>query len=244
MRHKRAGWSRLCATLLLVVSLIPARAGIMAAATRVIFTQGQANQSLMLANTNDYPIVVQTWVDHGGADPNVQVPFLSLPSVFQLQPRARQSLRIVLAEDASLPHDRESVFWLNLHEIPPTPKDSAARDTLALAMNTQMKIFYRPAGLPKPDIAAQLRFNLVQHDGTWYVQCDNPTPYHASFTLLQVVDTNGMHTEANSEMDMMTAPFTQRLYYLGEQPPAGGTLHYTLVDDAGFVQPFQAVLAR
>jgi len=231
----------------LVLSLItmPARAGVLAAATRVIYAQGEVEQSLMLANTNAYPVVVQTWVDRGEANPDVLAPFVSLPSVFHLPPKAVQGLRILLADAQTLPRDRESVFWLNLHEIPPTLNASAraSRDTLALAMNTQLKIFYRPADLPKPDVAAQLRFTLMHSDGTWFVACDNPTPYHASFTSLSVVDGEDI-TPVQSEMDMMTVPFAQRRYALGGRAPAGNVLRYMLVDDAGFPQSFEAALKR
>jgi len=228
--------------LLLAIST-PIRAGLLAASTRVIYRQGDREQSLMLANVNDYPVVVQTWVDHGEADPNVLSPFASLPAVFQLLPTAVQGIRIVLADAETLPQDRESVFWLNLYEIPPTRNvaSKVQRDGLALTMNTQLKIFYRPADLPKVEVAAQLRFTLVQVDGTWYVECQNATPYHASFTALEVVD--GDHVmSVQSEMDMMTGPFSQRRYVLGAHPPAGQVLRYRLVDDAGFPQPFEAVL--
>jgi len=231
------------ATLVFSVITMPAHAGVLAAATRLIYVQGDVEQSLMLANTNAYPVVVQTWVDRGEANPDVLAPFVSLPSVFHLPPKAVQGLRILLADAQTLPRDRESVFWLNLHEVPPTRNATAAepRDALALAMNTQLKIFYRPADLPKPDVAAQLRFTLVHRDGTWFVQCDNPTPYHASFTSLAVVDGADV-MPVQGEMDMMTAPFAQRRYVLGDRAPAGKVLRYRLVNDAGFPQLFEAAL--
>jgi len=177
----------LCVVCLLGVN--PACAGLLAAATRVIVGEGQRDVSLMLANTNDYPVIVQTWVDRGEANPDVLAPFVSLPSVFHLPPQAVQGLRILLVDAQTLPRDRESVFWLNLHEVPPTRNATARepRDTLALAMNTALKIFYRPKDLPRVDVAAQLRFALERVAGTWVITCRNPTPYHASFTTLEVV---------------------------------------------------------
>lgn len=54
-------------SLLLLWMLVswPCAAGIIASATRVIFHEGEAQQSLMLVNTNPWPVVVQTWVDDG-----------------------------------------------------------------------------------------------------------------------------------------------------------------------------------
>lgn len=104
----------------------------------------------MLLNTNGYPIVAQTWVDNGdvNAAPELShAPFVTLPSVFALPPSALKELRILFA-GANLPTDRESVFWLNLYEIPPSqPTTPPLASRVTLAMNTQMKIFYRPKAL-------------------------------------------------------------------------------------------------
>jgi len=238
-----AAW--MAALVLAILGGAPAHAGLLADATRVIVRQGQTDASLVLANTNDYPVIVQTWVDRGEADPQVLAPFASVPSVFRLEPEARRGIRILLADAQALPEDRESVFWLNLYEIPPAShaSGSAAPDRLALAMNTQLKIFYRPATLPNVDVPAQLRFTLVQEGETWFVECENPTLYHASFTTLEVVDGDAVMPVVG-EMDMMTAPFSQRRYVLGNRAPRGKTVRYALVDDAGFPQRFEAVLRR
>jgi len=222
-----------------------AHAGVLAGATRVIYTQASPAQSLMLANTNDYPVIVQTWVDQGEADPNVLAPFVSLPAVFRLQPKETQGIRILLADVQTLPQDKESVFWLNLYEIPPALHATAetSQDSLALAMDTQIKIFYRPEGLPETDVAAQLRFALTQVDGVWGITCHNPTPYYASLTMLEVVDGSAT-MPVQGEMDMMTPPLAQRRYVLGAHPPSGQTLRYSLVNDAGFPQVFETALTR
>mgnify|MGYP002755687489 CR=1 FL=1 len=51
--------------LLLALAAMGAQAGIIASATRVIFREGDTEKTLMLLNTNGYPIVAQTWVDDG-----------------------------------------------------------------------------------------------------------------------------------------------------------------------------------
>ena len=57
--------SRLLLLSAAVLITLPAQAGIMASSTRVIYEQGQNERSLMLANINAYPVVVQTWVNEG-----------------------------------------------------------------------------------------------------------------------------------------------------------------------------------
>lgn len=44
----------------------------------------------------------------------------------------------------TLPQDRESLFYFNLREIPPK---SSKPNTLQLALQTRIKLFYRPAPL-------------------------------------------------------------------------------------------------
>ncbi|OZY45629.1 fimbrial biogenesis chaperone [Pseudomonas lundensis] len=225
---------------LLFVFIFPAQAGVMASRTRVIYEQGQTERSLMLANINPYPVVVQTWVNDGEdqqAPEKSTSPMIALPSVFRMQPGAVQGLRILYNGDA-LPKDRESVFWLNLYEIAPksgaTPAPEAA---VALAMNTQMKIFYRPKNLPStPDeMPAKLTFTLEQQGEHWVLVLRNPTPYHASMASLRLVDRH-QEMAVPQTLDMMAPPFGEKRYPMasGSQiNPQGLNVSFTWVDDGG-----------
>ncbi|SDT51074.1 P pilus assembly protein, chaperone PapD [Pseudomonas prosekii] len=217
-----------------------ARAGLMPEQTRLIFHEGQTQRSLMLANTNAYPVVVQTWVDNGEGNraPEDSVSaMIALPSVFRLQPQALQGLRIVY-DGSALPKDRESVSWLNLYEIPPAKVDAPALSTrVAVAMNTQMKIFYRPANLPSaPEkMAGALTFRIEQQAGTWVLVCHNPSPYHASFSSLRV-GVQGSEQPVAKSLDMMAPPLSEKAYPLANfshGADARVPVSYTLVDDGG-----------
>lgn len=167
--------SRLLLISVAMLITLPAQAGIMASSTRVIYEEGQNERSLMLANINSYPVVVQTWVNEGEdqqTPENSTSPLITLPSVFRMQAGAVQGLRIVYNGDA-LPLDRESVFWLNLYEIAPKSADKkAAQTSVALAMNTQMKIFYRPKTcLPLPGIWPKACLSSWRNkgiNGSWF----------------------------------------------------------------------------
>lgn len=232
----RAGWI----AFLLIVVLAPLRvyAGLIASGTRVIYTEGTRETSLMLANTNSWPVIVQSWVDDGSGNPAYAgTPFIVLPAVFRLQPEGIQGLRIVYNQ-SPLPRDRESVFWINLYEIPPVSKNMPEQSRLQLAMNTQLKIFYRPNGLsPAPENAAsRLKFRAVQEGDRWYVECDNPTPWYISFTDIIVRD-GKTERHVEREMDMMTAPFSQRRYALPGNAPVTSASHiqFYYVDDRGAI---------
>ncbi len=209
--------------LITVISIIfqlfmqTAHAGVMAAATRIIYHAKAHEKSVMLANTNPYPVIVQNWVDEGAGEPeSAAAPFISLPPVLRLAPGEKQGLRIIYNQ-APLPQDRESVFWLNLYEIPPEKieNEKEAVSRLRLVMNTQLKIFFRPAGLSltPEEAVSKLAFHLLHKEDGWFIECENPTPLHISFTSLSLL--NGKQAQAvQQEPDMMTAPYSKRRYRL------------------------------
>jgi len=242
----------------LTVMLLPAwvHAGIVASSTRLIINEQQQALSVILANTNDYPVMVQTWIDNGAPDSTPEkagAPFIPLPAVFRMQPGAVQALRVINKQDArqrALPADRESVFWLNLYEIPPkNPQISRADAHVAMAMNTQMKVFYRPAALSgTPDrITNKLQFSLVKQGNDYLLRCENDSAFHASFGQMTVV-AGGVRYPLAQEMDMMTAPFSERDYRLNfplaTLPAAPVSLEFVLFDDDGAATKSVVTLRR
>lgn len=221
------------------------RAGVLASVTRVVHVEGDPGHSLVLANTNHYPVVVQTWVDGGDGGPEgTAAPFVVLPAVFRLEPGALQGIRLLYNGDP-LPRDRESVFWLNLHEIPPTGSQDDGRSRVVLAMNTQLKVFYRPMSLEAtPDqLAGRLYFTL-SHDGREpRLVCHNPTPLHASFSGIALSAGGQVHSVA-PQVDMMTRPFESRPYaFAGTIPQAGSPrVRFTLLDDQGHPSQHEVML--
>jgi len=247
--------TRLHFFLCLLLCLPTAHAGLLAEATRIIYPADAAARTLTLTNTNAWPVVVQTWFDHGEGDPEVLAapPFIAIPAIFRLAPGAVQTLRIVATGEA-LPTDRESVYWLNLYEIPPAAPDTdtpSEADTarLDLALNTQLKLFYRPQGLPQPEnitehLAAQLNFQLEAQNSQWFIACHNPTAWHASFAGL-VVDGQAGELPAQQEPDMMTPPKTTRRYRLAPGTPLpDATVTFSLIDDGGFGREYQQRLSQ
>lgn len=233
-----------CLFLLIFTVHQHATAGLVAGATRIIYLPESRERTLMLANTNDYPVVVQTWIDDGDVDSTpdqAKAPFMVLPAVFKMQPGAAQGLRIINKGD-NLPTDRESVYWLNLYEIPPKSRhDTEAHAQVAMAMNTQMKIFYRPNGLTlTPEEAMKkVSFSLREQDKKYILIAKNPTPYHVSFGQMQLHNRQKNQQQSHTiaqEMDMMVSPFAERQYQFEHQPTSLNgelTLDYIYFDDAG-----------
>ena len=218
-------------------------AGIVTAKTRVIFQAPQREYNLMLANSNDYPILLQTWVDHGTGDPEVsELPYLILPPLVQMQSMAKQNLRIIY-NAMPLPSDRESVHWLNLYEVPATKASQQADILVSLAMNTQLKIFYRPAQLQPlsiEDRVAGLSFELLQQDQQWFIQTQNSSPYHVSLINLRLSHAE-QQVEAVAQPDMMSYPSSRKRYLLEHAlvPNTHYQLKIELLDDQGHIQSFK-----
>lgn len=234
-------------TLLTLLSALPAAAGIMPASTRVIYEAPQREKTLMLVNTNTYPVIVQSWVDKGDGDPETAgAPFVVLPAVFRLPSGRTQGIKIVYNKDP-LPADRETLFWLNLYEIPPTSHQQNDHTRVTLAMNTQLKLFFRPAGITTSlsKVADKLVFRLrAESDGT-YIECQNPGPLHVSLTSATLV-AGGSQFAVEKQPDMMISPFSSRRYRLsaGPQGYTTGQIKFRYLDDAGGVQEKTALINR
>lgn len=198
--------SFLCLGLVLLFST-PTFAGIFADGTRVVFKDGYSQQSLRLSNQNVYPILVQAWVDDGEKDrtpEQADSPIFTMPPIFKMAPQEQFSLRLVYSGEP-LPQDRESIFWLNLYEIPPKPDAYDLSTSLVLAMRTQIKVFYRPQKLSMSvdKLIKNLQFSIQKINDRSQLIIQNATPFFATINALQV--TQGEWIEEGA-VDMI-APF-------------------------------------
>ncbi|MEX3098857.1 fimbria/pilus periplasmic chaperone [Serratia ureilytica] len=146
--------------------------------TRVVIEGGQKSLSLSVSNENkQLPYLAQGWIEdsQGG---KITSPLTVLPPVQRIEPGARSQVRIqTLPGITSLPQDKETLFYFNLREIPPrTDKPN----TLQLALQTRVKLFYRPKTLvtKKSDAPWQEKLTLTR-SGNGY-QVNNPTPYYVT----------------------------------------------------------------
>jgi P pilus assembly chaperone PapD len=213
-----------------------AMAGVMAESTRVIFPPDSREQSLQLVNLNTYPVVVEAWVDDGELDAAPEksnAPIIPLPPIFRMNAGDQLSLRL-LYTGAPLPKDRESLFWLNLYEIPPRPLDLPPDSaTLTVAVRTQMKVFVRPQGLPMAagEVADKLAFSLRAEPGRPALKIDNPTPYYASIAAVQYANAPA----AEQVEALMVAPFGSLEVDIKAPARTEGDaeIAFTLIDDEG-----------
>ncbi|MEK7946201.1 fimbria/pilus periplasmic chaperone [Pigmentiphaga sp. YJ18] len=178
------------ALVLLAMTLVPAlaHASVVLSGTRVIYEQKEREVTLKLSNEGNLSALVQTWIDDGNVNAlpdEVSVPFTLTPPLFRVDPKKGQALRIIYSQDP-LASDRESLFWLNVLEIPPQAAASPeAPNSLQLAFRTRIKLFFRPTGLPgdPAGAAAQMTWRFVRKDDNKYVLvATNPSPFHVTIS--------------------------------------------------------------
>ena len=215
-----------------------ATAGIVVNGTRVVYPAAKREVTISIHNPGETPSLVQAWLDTG--DPHAKpgeskVPFVMTPPLFRLDPTKSQSLRLVYTHDP-LPADRESLFWLNVLDIPPrAAANPDLPNQLELAFKHRMKVFFRPAGLAgsAADAPARLTWKLLSKDGKLVgIQASNPTAYHVSLT--QVSATVAGHPVI-AKADMVD-PFASRSFDLPDPvtaPSGAVAVEYWFVNDYG-----------
>lgn len=141
--------------------------------TRFIYEEGKKNISFEVSNGAKETYGGQVWVDNTTQNKD-DVYIVPSPPFFKVKPEQKQIVRLMNVNPA-LPKDRESLFWLNVQEVPPKP-EQAEGSVLAIAMNTQVKLLYRPKVLVEGRKDAEKQMTLVHEGGRTLLK--NPTPYY------------------------------------------------------------------
>jgi chaperone protein EcpD len=217
---------------------LQATAGVVVNGTRVVYPADKREVTVSMRNTGENPSLVQAWLDAG--DPHSKpgeskVPFVLTPPLFRLDPTKVQSLRLVYTHD-SLPVDRESLFWLNVLDVPPRAAvNTELPNQLELAFRHRMKVFFRPAGLTSSaaDAPGRLTWKALFSAGKLIgIQASNPTAYHVSLT--QISARIAGHTTV-AKVDMVD-PFASRTFELPEPvivPSGPVAIEYWFINDYG-----------
>lgn len=225
---------------------LPANASVIVGGTRVVYRAADKEVTLKLTNEGQSPALTQAWVDAGTATPtptSIEVPFTITPPIARIDPGKGQTLRILYTGEP-LPQDKESLFWLNVLEIPPKPSaDEAGVNSLQMAFRSRFKLFFRPAGLPgsATEAPAALRWELGSRDGKPVLLAHNPTPYHVSPVSVEVIA--GEHLAKATDPDMI-APGATATFHLDSEVrnPAGATVRVHCINDFGGRDKFGAPL--
>jgi len=234
----RTGFICLAAACSLLAS-VSAEAGVIVHGTRQIFPGDQREITVRVENVGKNASLVQAWTDAGdkqAAPEDSVTPFVLRPPVFRLDGGKSQVMRILFT-GGELPQDRESIYWLNVLDIPPVPQadEVPTGNYLQFSLRTRIKLIYRPKGLNDAATAAQkLQWTLVPDKQGWALQATNPTPYYVHFGKV------GLRVQGNSHASReppMIAPMSTERYPLSDLAarPTGGNVQFEFINDQGGV---------
>ncbi|EGT5661342.1 molecular chaperone [Cronobacter dublinensis subsp. dublinensis] len=161
-----------------VVATQQAFAAIALDRTRVVYNGEEKSISLNISNENkNLPYLAQAWIEDAQGN-KVTSPLTVLPPVQRVEPGAKSQVKVqASAAAATLPQDKETLFYFNLREIPPR---SNKPNTLQIALQTRIKLFYRPAAIELDKTQAAegdwVEKVTMTRQGDKFV-VNNPTPY-------------------------------------------------------------------
>lgn len=212
-------------------------ASVVVANTRVVFPASASEVTVRLSNEGRFPSLVQVWIDEGALeepDAELDGPFSLAPALFRLDAGKQQSLRL-FHDGREMPRDRESLFWLNVLDMPPK---GGGGNILQISLRSRIKLFYRPQGLPgkAADAHAQLTWQVTQGAEGWVLQAHNPTPYHVNLGRLEAVR-GGVAVKAEPGH---VPPMGSAQFDFQQPPQRPGSLEevrYDYLDDFGAARP-------
>ncbi len=173
--------------------------------TRIIYPSNAKSETLKLKNNDNIPYIMQIWTDINNPDStpdNADGPFVVQPTVFRIEPNSGRNANLIYT-GGNLPQDKESLFYLNLVQIPPRDASSGENE-LSFLVRHRIKIFYRPVSLKMDiaDIGKHISFSNITSSG---VEVKNDSPYFLSLNAANIVGQSGERIELEPSM---IAPFS------------------------------------
>lgn len=196
--------------------------------TRFIYLEGMDSIPIQLTNEGNSAALVQAWVDNGNLDSTPESSdsnFYLSPPVVRIEGKQGQQLKLKKLEQ-KLPDNIESVFYLNVLDIPKTPDYAKGKNYIQLATRSRIKVFYRPKGLT---VAADEAYKeIIFQLNNNHILVKNNSPYH--FTIASI------SSEDNLNKSLIAADMIPPLSSK-ELPLKGGLTSHNLVikyvDDYG-----------
>lgn len=226
------------ATIMTGVVAGQAQASIVIASTRVIYPANEREMTVKLTNEGTTPVLAQCWLDTGDlveSPSKIRVPFTLTPPLVRMDAGKSQTLRLTYTKEP-LPKDRESLFWLNVLEVPPKAKNAGEGNTLQMAFRTRIKVLFRPQGLPgdADNAPAQTRWTLVRAvDGNGYaLKASNPTAYYVNLGKIALA-VGGKTIDAGNGYVTPMSSATFPLKDLKAAPGVDAEVAYTAINDYG-----------
>lgn len=210
--------------------------------TRLVYPQNGKEITARLESKNQAPVLVQTWLDAGDEHSTPElagIPFIVTPPIFRMEPGKQQVIRLAYIGE-TLPLARESLFWLNLLEVPSQPPGTQQSNQLQLAFRSRIKLFLRPPNLPYgvEEAAKKLQWHHVSTEQGQALEVYNPTPYYLTFEQVEVLAAGQRYPRETmaSGAENMVAPGGRRRFALPSlkaAPGSAASVEFQTLDDFG-----------
>lgn len=198
--------------------------------TRAVFNSGDNVISMRLVNSGNEPSVVQIWTDDGDPLANPQdsrTPVIALPPVFSIQPGEIKSVKLQLVSPDKILKDRESLYWLNIYQIPPRSKMDAAEQHVFLPLRFRLKVFIRPENIPVPEEedGKKLIFSVIDVNDKETLLIKNPTPWHMNIGELNI--------DGEIFGGLVVSPYSDSQMTLSNRSKKAKAIEYSIINDDG-----------
>lgn len=222
---------------LLVTSWIT-HASIVLQGTRIVYPNNKKHVLIQAVNHSEQSSLVQSWVDEGDINSTPETtnaPFIVSPPMTKIDANEGTQLKIQFIGN-TLPSDRESIFYLNVRDIAPKPQKTSNANFLQLALQTRIKLFYRPQGLSIKREQAPDSVKFTQSGQQLAI--NNPTPYFLTLSGLYMTH----ETEKPLIENILVAPFShQQVTYQGS-PLINKKILAVYISDTGSHESYQTTV--
>lgn len=209
----------------LIASTQSVHAGIVIYGARIIYPAEKNEVLVQLMNQGERSSLVQSWIDDGDTllpPEKIQVPFLLTPPVVKVAGDSGQQLKIKKMPN-TLPNDKESLFFLNVLDIPPNNPDSAGKNVLKFAMQNRIKLFYRPKGIAAVNKNTFHKLALTRSGNSYSIRND-------AANWVTVTEVKANNVKINNE-SIMLAPLSSANVAL--KNTNANQYKMTIIDDHG-----------
>ncbi|EOF5001699.1 fimbria/pilus periplasmic chaperone [Salmonella enterica subsp. enterica serovar Montevideo] len=211
---------------LIISSIImPAHAGIVIYGTRVIYPADKKEVLVQLMNQGNRSSLVQSWIDDGDSSlppEKIHVPFMITPPVAKVAGNSGQQLKIKKMAHM-LPNNKESLFFLNVLDIPPNNPDNVGKNVLKFAMQNRIKLFYRPKGISLVNMHTFQKLSMKRNGSIYSIKND-------AANWITVTEVKANNVKINNE-SIMLAPLSSADVAL--KSANANQYKMTIIDDHG-----------
>jgi P pilus assembly chaperone PapD len=211
--------------LMLFVMSGAVQAGVVIYGTRVIYPADKKEVVVQIMNQGERTSLVQAWIDDGDtaqSPEHIDVPFLLTPPVSRVAAKSGQQLKIKKM-NGNLPPDVESLFFLNVLDIPPNDEQSAGKNVIKFATQNRIKLFWRPAGIAPVNKDSFRHLQLSRTAQGIIIKNNNAN-------WITITEVSGNNQKINKE-SLMLAPRTQQA--IPSEIKNVSVLTMTMIDDYG-----------